>query len=221
MPEPTLTRDGEVFTIEFGEGENRTDLAWVEGMNALLDEVEAVEGPKVLLTSGSGKIYSNGLDVDWMTGRGTDEVIGYVRSVEAVLARLLTFPAPTIAAVNGHAFGAGAFAVIAHDHAVMREDRGFVCWPEVHLGMTFSPGLLAMIEGLLSVSTGWEAIVSGRRYGGGDAVTAGIVDRAVPLDTLRATAVEIGSPLAETAGVGIGRIKAQFHATVVAALRSN
>jgi enoyl-CoA hydratase/carnithine racemase len=218
MSAPTLTREGEIFVVNFGDDENRTDHEWVAGMNRLLDEVEATDGPKVLMTTGSGKHYSNGLDVDWMGGRDSDEIVGYVNTVEEVLGRILTFPAPTVAAVNGHAFGAGAFAVIAHDHAVMRDDRGFVCWPEVHLGMGFSPGLMSMVTHLMSTAAGWEAVVTGRRYGAADAVEAGIVDRAVPLDQLLPVAGELGLPHASTAGDAVGRIKRHLHRDVITTL---
>lgn len=218
MGEPTLTRDGELFVVNFGDGLNTTDHSWISGMNTLLDEVESAEGPKVLVTTGAGKHYSNGLDVDWMAGRGPEEIKAYVNAVEKVLGRLLTFPAPTVAAVNGHAFGAGAFALIAHDHAVMRDDRGFVCWPEVHLGMGFSPGLLAMIRNLLPPAVARETIVTGRRYGASDAVAAGLVDRAVLLDELMGAAAELGLPHAATAEGSIAQIKKQLHREVIAAL---
>jgi len=218
MSEPTLTRDGELFVVNFGDDLNTTDHAWVAGMHAVLDEVEAVEGPKVLITTGAGKHYSNGLDVDWMAGRSSTDVVDYVNSVEKVLSRILTFPAPTVAAINGHAFGAGAFSVIAHDHAVMRDDRGFVCWPEVHLSMGFSPGLLAMIQNLLAPGVARDTIVTGRRYGAADAVEAGFVDRAVSLDALMGAAAELGLPHAATAEGSVGVIKQQLHANVTAAL---
>jgi len=218
MSEPTLSRDGELFVINFGDDLNTTDHAWVAGMNSILDEVVAAEGPKVLITTGAGKHYSNGLDVDWMAGKSSDDVIAYVNSVEQVLGRILTFPAPTVAAINGHAFGAGAFSVIAHDHAVMRDDRGFVCWPEVHLGMGFSPGLMAMIQSLLSPAVARETIVTGRRYGAADAVAAGFVDRAVALDELMGAAAQLGLPHAGTAEGSVGVIKKQLHAEVIAAL---
>ncbi|MEQ8841585.1 MAG: enoyl-CoA hydratase/isomerase family protein [Acidimicrobiales bacterium] len=218
MSEPTLTRDGELFVVSFGDDLNTTDHAWVAGMNEILDEVATADGPKVLVTTGAGKHYSNGLDVDWMAGKSSEDVIAYVNSVELVLGRILTFPAPTVAAINGHAFGAGAFSVIAHDHAVMRDDRGFVCWPEVHLGMGFSAGLLSMIRNLLPPAIARETIVTGRRYGAADAVAAGFVDRSVPLDGLMAAAAEIGLPHAPTAEGSIGQIKKQLHREITAAL---
>ena len=217
MSIPSLSHDGELLIIDFGDDDNRTSVAWVETMNRLLDEAEAqaLSGPAALITTGSAKHYSNGLDVEHMATLAGAEIKAYVDSVEGVLGRILTFPAPTVAAVNGHAFGAGAFAVLAHDHAVMRADRGFVCWPEVHLQMAFSPGLMAMIQSLLTAVTAREALTTGRRYGGPDAVLAGFVNEAVGLDHLRAAASEYGHAHAANAGANLRKIKQQLHRSVV------
>ena len=40
--------------------------------------------------------------------------------------RPLQLPIPTVAAINGHAFGAGMMFAVAHDYRLQREDRGFV-----------------------------------------------------------------------------------------------
>ena len=217
MSIPSLSRDGELLTIDFGDDDNRTSVAWVDAMNSLLDEVEAqaLSGPAALITTGSAKHYSNGLDVELMARSAGPEIRVYVNAVEKVLSRILTFPAPTIAAVNGHAFGSGAFAVLAHDYAVMRADRGFVCWPEVHLQMTFSPGLMAMIRNLLSNSTAREALTIGCRYGGPDAVAAGFVHEAVSVDRLMGAASDYGRAHAATAGANLQKIKRQLHRDVV------
>ena len=54
-----------------------------------------------------GKFYSNGLDLDWVLAH-PDQWSAYVADVQALLARVLALPMPTVAAVTGHAFGAGA-----------------------------------------------------------------------------------------------------------------
>ena len=220
MSLPSLSRDEELLIIDFGDDDNRTSVGWVAAMNELLDEAEALAlaGPAALITTGSAKHYSNGLDVEHMATVPAPEVKAYVDSVEGVLGRILTFPAPTVAAVNGHAFGAGAFAVLAHDYAVMREDRGFVCWPEVHLQMAFSPGLMAMIRNILSNSTVREAVATGRRYGGPDAVAAGFVDEAVSLDQLMEAASSYARAHAATAGSNLRLIKRQLYRSVVESL---
>ena len=58
---------------------------------------------------------------------------------------MLIFPVPTIAALNGHAFAAGMMLALAHDYRVMRDDRGFLCLPEVDLHMPFAPGMNSII----------------------------------------------------------------------------
>lgn len=217
MGTPALSRDNELLIIDFGDGENRTSVAWVDAVNGLLDEAEeqALSGSAALITTGSAKHYSNGLDVEFMAQASRSEIVGYVNSVQKVLSRILTFPAPTVAAVNGHAFGAGAFAILAHDYSVMRADRGFVCWPEVHLQMSFPRGLMSMIRNLMTNSTAREATVTGRRYGGPDAVAAGFVNEAVSLDQLMDAASDYGRAHAATAGSNLQQIKRQLHRATV------
>src|SRR3954468_3285619 len=63
---PTLDRDGDVYLLNLGDDENRFNPEWVGAVEALLDEVAAAEGPRALVTTATGKIWSNGLDLEWM-----------------------------------------------------------------------------------------------------------------------------------------------------------
>lgn len=218
MAGPTLRRTDDVFVLSLGDDENVTGTAWLDHMHELLDEVEAAEGPKALVTTGSGpKHYSNGLDVPFMTEH-PEQAGAYVQRVEEFLARLLVFPAPTVAAVNGHAFGAGAFLILAHDHAVMRDDRGYVCWPEVHLGMPFTRGLITMVKELLPARTAREAVVTGRRFSGPAAAVAGVVDSAHSADALAHAAVAIAAAHTATSGPNLSGIKKSLHHAAYEAL---
>ena len=69
-----VKREGEVFVLTMGNGENRFNRPFVTAFNAALDEVERSNGPAALVTvGGEEKFYSNGLDLDWMAGDGRDE----------------------------------------------------------------------------------------------------------------------------------------------------
>src|SRR4051812_45910123 len=114
-----LRRDGDVRILRFDDGENRFTPGFLDEFAAMLDELSAVEGPCALVTTGTGKFYSNGLDLDWL-GRNTDEWGPYLDRVHGLFARLLTLPMPTVAALNGHTFAAGAMLAVGHDHRVMR-----------------------------------------------------------------------------------------------------
>jgi enoyl-CoA hydratase/carnithine racemase len=77
----------------------------------------------------------------------------------------------------------------------------------------------ALIQGRLSKKTAHEAMTTGRRYGGADALSAGIVDAAVHEDDVLSTAVEMARPLAGKAGATLGTIKARMYADALTALR--
>ena len=61
------------------------------------------EDAKFLVTTGIGKHYSLGLDLEWMATNPVSEVKQFMNDLQKVLARLLTFPLVTIAAINGKA----------------------------------------------------------------------------------------------------------------------
>ncbi|MGE2726332.1 enoyl-CoA hydratase-related protein [Mycolicibacterium pulveris] len=215
-----LERRGAVFVLRLGEDENRFHPDRLARINAALDEVEAADGPKAVVTTGVGKFYSNGLDLDFMAANpGAAEA--NLSDVHALFARVLGFPAPIVAAVQGHAFAAGAMLALAHDLIVMRGDRGFFCLPEVDLGIPFTAGMNALIRARLPIATAHEAMTTGRRYGGEEAREAGIVAATAGEDELLDVAVARAEERAAKAGAVFGTIKQRLYGEVIAELRAS
>ncbi len=73
-----------------------------------------------------------------------DVLAPFVGRVHELLARVLGMGVPSVAALQGHTFAAGAMLALAHDQRVMREDRGFLCLPEVDIRIPFTPGMAAL-----------------------------------------------------------------------------
>ncbi|MFJ9871159.1 enoyl-CoA hydratase-related protein [Streptomyces sp. NPDC101165] len=215
---PTLERQENVFVLSLGDGENRFHPDWIASVNGALDEVEKTEGPRALVTAASGKFYSNGLDLDWLSAHA-DHYLDYVNSVHELFARMLSLPVITVAALQGHTFAAGAMFSLAQDFRVMRGDRGFWCLPEADINIPFTPGMSALIQARLAPQTAHEAMTTARRYGGHDAQAAGIVDRAVDEGAVQTTAIDIAQALVGKAGDTLGAIKALMYAPVLAVLR--
>ncbi len=207
---PTLQRHDDVFILDLGDGENRFTQAWMTSVSDALDEVDAAEGPRALLTVATGKIWSNGLDLDWLVAN-LDHAAEYVAQVQGLFARTLSTQVPTIAVLQGHTFAAGALLALAHDVRIMRSDRGFFCLPEVDLGIPFSPGMSAMIQARLSHATAHESMTTGRRYGGEEALEAGIVSAALPLDDLLPAATELAKTQAPKAGPTLRTIRTTMY----------
>lgn len=213
-----LERNGHVFVLRLDHGENRFSPDVVKAFDEALDEVDGTEGPKALVTTGTDKFYSNGLDLEYMMGEGQERAQEYLSSVLAILGRVLIFPAPTVSAVNGHAFGAGAQLAVAHDVRLMREDRGFFCMPEIDMRFSLHPGMTELLQARLPKRTTHEVIVTGTRYGGALAAERQIVDEALSADALLPTAIERAEALSAKAHPVMAQLKAGLYARVMNAL---
>jgi Delta3-Delta2-enoyl-CoA isomerase len=170
------------------------------------------------VTAADGKYWSTGLDLDWL-GANPDTAQAFLDDVQRTLARVLLLPTATVAAIQGHAFAAGAVLALGHDVRVMREDRGYFCLPEVDLPLPFTPGMAALIQAKLDPSVAHEAMTTGRRYGGGDAaavrIVAAAVEEAAVVTDATARAQAIGGKHAAT----LATIKEQMYGAAATLLR--
>lgn len=214
---PVISSNGPVWTLDLGADENRFTPDWMEQLHAGLDEVLASPDPAVLLTRGTGKFFSNGLDLDWL-GAHPEELGSYVDRIHAMFSRLLTLPVPTVAAVNGHAFGGGAMLAMCHDFRVMRQDRGYWCLPESDINIPFTPGMNALLLAKLTPRSQVLAMTTGHRFGGPEALAREIVDATAGEADVLATATGIVEPLAGKDRATLGTIKETLYAAAVEAL---
>jgi enoyl-CoA hydratase/carnithine racemase len=214
---PRLDRTDDVFILHLGDTENRITPAWATEVVGLVEKVDEAPGPKALVTTATGKFWSNGLDLAWV-GDDAGRMGQVVETLEALLTKVLTLPVPTVAAIGGHAFAAGALLALAHDYRVMRADRGFFCLPEIDLHLAFSAGMSALVQAKLTPASARDAMLTGRRYGGVDAEAAAIVDAAVASEEVIPQALAIATGLAPKADPTLGRIKYSLYRDVRHAL---
>jgi enoyl-CoA hydratase/carnithine racemase len=215
---PHLDRDGDVFVLHLGSDENRFHPDFLSEVTQLLDEVAATPPPTALVTTASGKFFSNGLDLDWVAAN-PGQLNAYASSVHDLFARVLTFPRPTVAALQGHTFAAGAMLALAHDWRVMRADRGYFCLPEADINIPFLPGMSALIQAKLTPASATDAMLTARRYGGEEALAAGLVTATAAEDEVLPAAVALAAPLATKDPTTLGLIKERMYADVVQTLR--
>jgi len=214
----SLIRDGDIFVLDLGDGENRFNDSSLDSIEGCLQQVEDA-APCALVTNARGKYWSNGLDLDWMATQG-ERAPAFLARVHGLLARVLEMGVPTVAALQGHTFAAGAMLALAHDDRVMRADRGFFCLPEVDIGLPFSAGMSALIAARLSPRTAHEAMTTGRRYGGSDAANAGLVEEAVEASEVLSRALARAAALTGKNPDTLRAIKRQLYKDPLAALRA-
>lgn len=192
--QPTLRFEGPLAVLSLGAGEGRFTGESVTAIDACLDEVLA-SAAVALITTADSKIWCNGFDTDWLAAN-PDTAAATMIATERLFARLLTFPIPTVAAVGGHVFAGGVMLALSHDVRIMRADRGYLCLPEVDLGVVFTPGMTALLSATMSPPTAHLAVVLGHRFTPADALAAGLVSEIAPLEELaeraRAVATALG-----------------------------
>ncbi len=213
-----LKRHDAVFVLQMRADENRFHPEFLAAFARALDEVESAEGPAALVTTGTGKFYSNGLALDAIAGKSGAEIAAYLDTVHRLFARVLAFPRATVAAINGHAFAGGGMLALAHDFRVMRSDRGYFCLPESDLRLPLQPGMTALIRARLPAQTAHEAIVTGRRYGAADALASGIADRAVAESDVLPSAIATAQALAGKDAATLAALKQGLYAETLRTL---
>lgn len=204
-----MTREADVFVLKMTAEENRFNPEMLSAFDSALSEVEAADGTAAVIT-GEGKFFSNGLDLEWM-GANPERIGEVVNGLQSLYGRLLAFPATLVAAINGHAFAGGGMLALACDQRVMREDRGFFCLPEVDINIPFSAGMSALVQSKLTPQIAHEVMLTGRRYGGADAVRVGIVDLCVAEDSVLPEAVGAAEALSKKSRDTVATIKRTMY----------
>lgn len=203
----------EVVTMNH-EKENRMSGPFLDALRQMLADLAADPGVKGVVVTGNSKCFSNGLDLEWMKAQGKAELFGFLMNISAFLKDTALFPKPLIAAISGHAFGMGAIWASGFDARIMREDRGWVCFPEMDINIPFSPGMIAICEHGLGTQTFRTMAFSAQRYTGPEAVAVGYAGEAVGeeklLDAAVAKAAFLGSK-----GPDAFRLTKQFWAKKV------
>jgi enoyl-CoA hydratase/carnithine racemase len=192
-----LSRDGDIHIITMNNGPNLIDPEFVAAMHAMLDEVEAEStGAAGLVLTGQDKFFNNGLNVEVIMSLEGESMVSFGTGMSRLVGRLLIWPAPCVAAVNGHAFAAGAVLALASDYRVMREDRGWICLSEVDAGVPIGAPMMNLVRAKLPAAAARDAVLAGKRFAADEAIAAGVADGKASQNDLLAEATKRASELA-------------------------
>lgn len=176
--------------------------------SALLGELDAAlaspEGVRALLIVGDGDgIFSAGWDLTDLSTYGSGERLPDERLGE-VLDRLSHFPAPSVAVIDGPAFGAGCELAVACDFRVAGP-RALLSMPPARLGLVYALGGLARFRARVGDATTRYLFLTARRVGAEEALRRGLVD--VLSDTPLADAERLCAELAGHAPLAVEGLK--------------
>lgn len=217
MPAVLVEPQGSTAVLRLTTDANAVDTAFLDDMAAALDQIDADPDLTAVVTIGTAKSFSTGFDLDHIMGLG-DDAGAFLDRAHGLLARLVTFSRPTVAALNGHAFGYGAMLALAHDQRAARTDRGWFCLPEVDLGLQLHPFWNALVTTRTGPATALEAITTARRYDGPAAVTAGIAVSAHDEGDLLAAARALAEARAGKDPAMVATLKRDLYAPLLSLL---
>lgn len=161
--------DEGVAILAMNNEENRHNLLFVKAMLEILDEIEKDKSiSSVVVTSSDKKNWSQGIDLTWLMSeiqKGEYQAVkDFLYGMNDIFKRILLYPVPVIAAINGHAVANGAILACACDFRFMRSDRGFFFFPEIDINIPFLPGMVALVKKSIPGYKFEEMVFTGKRY---------------------------------------------------------
>ncbi len=200
MPTMELTKEGAVYVLTLTNGANANTLTEgvVDEYHDILDELEAsAENSALILTSSDPKFWCNGINLDWLLKQPHDYFPKFVEILDELFLRLSLLPMPTVGCLTGHVYAGGAILATTLDFRLMREDRGFFCFPEVDIKILFSPIMYEILRLLPDHYALNELVLTGKRIGGKEALMMKLVSAVFPEETLYDKAMELAMSLAK------------------------
>ncbi|KAM0693446.1 hypothetical protein Q7P36_006701 [Cladosporium allicinum] len=169
-----------VYLVTFSSPpDNRLTTPFVKALHLTLDIIQTKYPPGVVVTTSAlAKFYSNGLDLE----HATSTPGFFTETLYGLWHRLLTFPMPTVALLNGHTFAGGLMVAMMHDYRIMNPHKGYLCLNELELGMGLRPPMCSIFREKVGAGTFRRMILEAVRFKALDALEEGLVDSLGGLD---------------------------------------
>lgn len=213
MSEVSVSIDGHVATVELNNPPN--NHVSIGNMAAVADAFEAMDkerNVRVVLLASAGKNFCAGAD---LVGGNIANAPGTLYD-QAV--RLFSTEKPVVAAIQGAAVGAGLGLALVADHRVASEDAKFAA-NFTKLGFHPGFGLTHTLPRLIGEARASLMFLTAQRYKAQEVLPWGLVDRVVPLETLRDEALALAREIAENAPLALIATRATLRAGLADAVR--
>lgn len=175
-----------VVTLNRPQALNALSFSIIREIGAAFDEAVARPGVRALLITGAGeKSFCAGADIKELRNRRLMDQKRGSELGQSVFASLDTLPVPSIALVNGYAFGGGCELALACTFR-LAAPKAIFGLPEIKLGLTPGYGGIARLPRLIGEGRALEIIMSGRNVDAAEAERIGLVNRVVDGDLLEA-----------------------------------
>jgi enoyl-CoA hydratase len=198
-------KEGRTATITFNRPEvhNALNSAMVDGLKKALDEIEEGKDTRCLILTGAGeKSFLSGSDIKELSQRTPLNAIENSRNRQELLNRLEGLDIPSIAAINGYAFGVGCEIALACTLRIASENAR-VGQLEINLGIIPGAGGTQRLPRLIGKARASELILTGRVVNAEEAYRMGLVNKVVSPDNLMDECLEWTEALSEKSPIAM------------------
>jgi len=179
--------------IDRPEVRNALDLDTVAAVREALGRLETDASVGVVIITGAGEsAFVSGADINDIRERGRDEGLAAINS--SLFAEIERFPRPTIAAVNGYAFGGGCELALACDIRIASDTAKFG-QPELGLGIIPGAGATQRLPRLVGMGRAKHMILTGEVIDAKQALEIGLVSAIAPAGQLQLRARELAKKI--------------------------
>jgi len=217
------SREGDVVTLHFNDPDrlNAMTRAMGEAFRDRIGVLARDETLRALVLTGVGRAFSAGGDLDMLQQQAPGLAWRGIRDEMSSFYRLFLsirdIPCPTIAAINGHAVGAGFCVALGCDFRFVAT--------EAKLGLNFTrigvhPGMAATwnLPRLVGPGLAAELLYTSRMLDGDEAARIGLANRVLPRDEVLAAAAATAAEIAGNAPLAVRAVKRALRRTETASI---
>jgi len=199
--------------------ESKFNMSSVTEFLSVLNEIEKDTDAKALIVRSSDeKIWSNGLDLDWLlplVQKGERSVAdAFTTKLVELFKTVLFYPMITVAAITGHAFAGGAVLACCFDFRFMRKGRGYLCFPEVDLGIPLLPSFTALMKKAIPMDLVEDMQLTARRLTAEECEARHIIVKACTMDELMSEATSFAKRLNKERPI-VAKLKNVMHRDIL------
>ncbi len=214
-----LTVDSGMATITLDRPAklNALDPLMLDQIEILIDRIDRDSRVRAVIVTATGdRAFCVGADIDaWSALDPLDMWRAWIRDGHRVLRRLASLRQPTIAAVNGYAFGGGLELALATDIRIASESASFAM-PETKIGTVPGWSGTSRLPDAIGAARAKQMIFTGARINAATAQVWGLVNEVVPMGALMSRAAELASEIAANAPIAVQMAKAAIDHDEVA-----
>lgn len=195
-----------VVTLSRPDKRNALSTALRNEIDTCLEELEADDGVRAVVITGAGTVFCAGFDRSEFFQREPAQLRAFIQSTDRFHLRLMNFPKPLVAAINGPAMGGGLDLAALCDVRIAADTAAFA-HPEIKFG---APTLYGPLAEIVGGGLARDLCLTGRRIDAQEALRVGLVSAVTPEERVVDEAIAVASDIAEAPPAALRQVKAMI-----------